>query len=118
MLYPKGYSYEVPLNSGGYVEMRASWIPESTTMYKVTFRDTINQDVIFEPEVPACKIALPSADYGNDRFCLVGWSQTKYDPGQGTASYTDTVDVSGIMTLYPVYERIITEYSLIYHGNG
>ena len=98
--------------------MRAAWVPESTAFCKVMFRDTLNEDNFFEASVPKVKIAVPTEGFGNDRYGLLGWSSSKSDPGQGTATYTVSMNVSGNATLWSVYKKLSTEFKLVYHGNG
>ena len=115
VIYPSGYLYDI---QGEYTELKAVWgAPGSTvTLY---FENPGNGSQNFSCVTSAgYRYALPVNGITLSGYDFVGWSETRYDVGTGTADAGNSVQVTSTRTYYAVFQPKVYTCTIHYDGNG
>ena len=115
IIYPSGYLYDI---QGEYTELKAVWGSpgSSATIYFENPGDgSQNFSVI---TFSGYRYALPVNGIALSGYDFMGWSETRYDVGMGTADAGNSVLVSSTKTFYAVFQPKVYTCTLRYDGNG
>lgn len=114
-IYPAGYLYDI---QGEYTELKAVWgtAGSQTTIYFENPGDgSQNFSVI---TFSGYRYALPVNGIALSGYDFMGWSETRYDVGMGTADAGNSVLVSSSKTYYAVFQPKVYSCTIRYDGNG
>ena len=115
VIYPSGYLYDI---QSDYTELKAVWgTPgSSVTIY---FENPGDGSQNFSCVTSAgYRYALPVNGITLSGYDFIGWSETRYDVGTGTADAGNSVQVTSTRTYYAVFQPKVYTCTIEYDGNG
>ena len=114
-IYPSGYLYGI---QGEYTELKAVWgtAGSPVTLY---FENPGDGSQNFSAVTfSGYRYALPVNGIALSGYDFMGWSETRYDVGMGTADAGNSVLVSSSKTYYAVFQPKVYSCTIRYDGNG